>query len=85
MPFGGIRFLWRCKELFPYTNKSGTCIVETEKIHSITHAQMTSFDMVTPKTQMLKDLKIYTKNGLRCKEAKQIKVHRHKIQLWCIL
>jgi len=38
MHFGGIRFLRRCKELFPYTNKSGTCIVETEKMHSITHA-----------------------------------------------
>ena len=38
MHFGGIRFLRRCKELFPYTNKSGTCIVETEMMHSITHA-----------------------------------------------
>ena len=32
------RFLQRCKELFPYTNKKGNSIVETEKMHSIDHA-----------------------------------------------
>ncbi len=31
------RFLQRCKELFPYTNKRGFSIVETEKMHSIKH------------------------------------------------
>jgi len=31
------RFLQRCKELFPYTNKKGNSIVETEKMHSIKH------------------------------------------------
>ena len=30
-------FLQRCKELFPYTNKKGNSIVETEKMHSIKH------------------------------------------------
>ena len=31
-------FLQRCKELFPYTNKKGNSIIETEKMHSIKHA-----------------------------------------------
>ena len=33
-----VSFLKRCKQLFPYTNKSGNCIIETEKMHSIKHA-----------------------------------------------
>lgn len=32
-----IRFLMRCKQLFPYTNKKGHLIIETEKMHSIKH------------------------------------------------
>ena len=71
---------------FPHASNFGTCIVETEKMHSITHA---SNDIVqygdTENTDVEGPEKLLQEWGksypVRCEdteEPKEIKVHRHK-------